>query len=111
MENAKNHGIFHMLGETPPHNFYGPKRKLKEKNENGVFSFAFGSMLKVLDSYFVKQREIAMDGNLSSNGERIRLCYDASLMHCLTIGILVLFHADIRKRKYTVLVFSFHYMK
>ena len=81
----------------------------KRKTRTDIFSFAFGSMLKVLDSYFIKQREIAMDGNLSSNGERIRLCYDASLIHFLYIGILVLFHANIRKRKYTVLVFSFQY--
>ena len=81
----------------------------KRKTRTDIFSFAFGSMLKVLDSYFIKQREIAMDGNLSSNGEWIRLCYDALLIHYLNIGILVLFHADIRKRKYTVLVFSFQY--
>ena len=31
--------------------------------------------------------------------ERIHLCYDASLLHNLTIGTLVLLHADIRRNK------------
>jgi len=64
-----------------------------------VFYFAFGSMLKVLDSYLINQRDFAMDGKISSNGEWTRLCYDASLVSGLNIGILVLFHADISINK------------
>jgi len=71
----------------------------KSKTRPRIFYFAFGSMLKVLDSYFVKQRDSATDGRISSNGEWIRRCYDASLIHCLKIGILVLFHANIRINK------------
>ena len=64
-----------------------------------LFYFAFGSMLKVLDSYFIKQRDSATDGRISSNGEWTRLCYDALLISRLNIGILELFHANISINK------------
>ena len=38
------------------------KRKMRPR----IFYFAFGSMLKVLDSYFIKQRDSATDGRISS---------------------------------------------
>ena len=63
-------------------------------------------MLEVLGSYFVKQRKIDMDVNLSSNGEWTPLCYDAPLLHNFNIGTLVLLHADIRRNKISLVSFS-----
>ena len=83
-------------------------RKRKKRPE--VFYFKFGSMLEVLGSYFVKQRENDMDVIFSSNREWTPFCYDASFLYILTIGTLVLLHADIRRNKILqVSFFSFHY--
>ena len=86
--------------------FIWRKRKLKENKRHLKFYFAFGSMLKVLDSYFIKQRDFAMEGKISSDGEWIRLCYDVSLSNYLDIGILELFHANISINKILSVAYS-----
>ena len=63
-------------------------------------------MLEVLGSYFIKQRDLAMDGKVSTNGKWIYLWCDVYLIHNLTIGILVLLHADNRRNKIPLLSFS-----
>ena len=51
-----------------------------------------------LGSYFVEQRDSATDGRISSNGKWICLCYDASILHYLNIGILeILTHGHPQK--------------
>ena len=59
-----------------------------------------------LDSYCIIQRDLAMDGKVSTNGKWIYLWCDVSPMHNLTIGILVLLHADIRRNKISLVSFS-----